>query len=454
MLPQPEVLRVGAAGVVDRRQARNLGDAGLDGVHQAEVADDPRKRGPLGVSAALDVERRRREVHAEADAAGRVDPVQPAHPHGGLLAVRLLLRRELRRFIDRRGPIGVVPLVVQHHQRLVVPEVAETSARERLRRLLAEPPDLHPAHRDRLRLRVEAVPVGHQHLALGELRAHRGRHDVELLVVAAGVAGAEHAQALPDGQVRTDHQHPARIARIARLGPAVAERPRDEHGHDHGLSGAGRHLAGVAWNGVQARLVGEVRELRVLRHRRDPLPGPRVASRPQRLELVRGKLGPPSRPLARGQDLLEIEDGLDRLQLAEEQAARPIGAPPVTKQLPGGLRGVAPTRLPPAPNVLAQGVDERQVVALLLGEEQRPLRGPGALGLEPVARLAAGRDLRRPAGPRVVQPVPVRLVVGRAEDGVPDRLDGDGSVRHGSVVLKVRGDSIAQVLEFGTELIQ
>ena len=179
---------------------------------------------------------------------------------------------------------------------------------------------------------------------------------------------------------------------------------------------------------------GKSASLGCLRHRRHPLPGPWVTSRPQRLEFVQGELGPPPRLLAYRQNLLEIEDGLDSLQLAEEQAARPILPPPVTKQLPGRLRGIAPTRLPPAPNVLAQGVDERQIVPLLLGQQQCPLRGSRTLGLEPVARLPARRDLRRPAGLRVVEPVLIRLAVGRAEDRVLDRLDGDGSVRHGSVL--------------------
>ena len=55
----------GRPGVVGRRQARNLGDAALDGVHQPEVAHDPGKGRAFRVAAAVEVERRGRQIHAE-----------------------------------------------------------------------------------------------------------------------------------------------------------------------------------------------------------------------------------------------------------------------------------------------------------------------------------------------------------------------------------------------------
>ena len=80
-------LRVGPAGLVllaggvHHRQPRDLDDAALDGVHQAEVADEPGEGLALGVAAALDVERawptgRRRTRCRGCRRRGAVDPVQ------------------------------------------------------------------------------------------------------------------------------------------------------------------------------------------------------------------------------------------------------------------------------------------------------------------------------------------------------------------------------------------
>src|SRR5437764_1309682 len=52
-LPELEILGVGPAGDVGDGQARDLDDAALDGVHQAEVADQPGEGPALGVAAAL-----------------------------------------------------------------------------------------------------------------------------------------------------------------------------------------------------------------------------------------------------------------------------------------------------------------------------------------------------------------------------------------------------------------
>ena len=287
VFPQLEVHGVGTARAVDGREAGDLGDARFDGVHQAEVADDPGEGGALGIAASVEVEGRRRKVHAEPDPAGGVDPVQAAHPDRGLLAVRLLLGRQPRLPADRGGAVRMVSLVVQHHQRLVVPEVAEAGAGERLRRLVPQPADRDPAHRDDVGLRAQDVPVRDQHLALRQLGAQRGGHEVEPLVVAARSAGAQHAQALPDGQVRADHQHAAGIARVAGLRAAVAERPGDEHGHHHRLAGARRHLAGMARNGRRPGLVGHVGKLGMLRNLRHPFARPGIAPRFQHPELVR-----------------------------------------------------------------------------------------------------------------------------------------------------------------------
>ena len=244
--PEPEVLRVRPPGVIDGRQAGNLRDPALDGVDQAEVAHDPGERRALGVAAALDVERCGGEIDAQLDAASGVDRIESVDPDGRFLAVRLGVRRDSDVLSDRRRPIGVVPLVVQDQQRLVVPQVAQPVARERLGSLPAEPAHRHLADRHLLAFRAEPVPVGHQHLPLGQFRTERGRHEIERLVVVVRVARSQHAEPVLDRQVGAHDQRASRVPRIAGLRAAVAERPGDEHRHDDRLAAAGRHLARVA----------------------------------------------------------------------------------------------------------------------------------------------------------------------------------------------------------------
>ena len=74
---------------------------GLDGVHQAKVADDPRERRAFRIAAAVQIERRGRQVHADADATGGVDAVQPFDPHRRSLPFRGPLRRRDRRLSSR-----------------------------------------------------------------------------------------------------------------------------------------------------------------------------------------------------------------------------------------------------------------------------------------------------------------------------------------------------------------
>src|SRR5690606_4008087 len=82
-------------------------------------------------------------------------------------------------------------------------------------------------------------------------------------------------------------------------------------------------------------------------------------------------------------------------------------------------------RLAPALHVRAQQVDERQLVALLLGV-QLELRRAGPPGRVVVARGPAARCAGRWLARAAVDPVPLRLVVRRAEDRPLDRLDGGG----------------------------
>jgi hypothetical protein len=101
----PAVSVTGSRGIL-------INDAALDGIDEAEVADDPREGMSFRMAAALDVERGCRQVHAERDAADTgawraVDPVQTLDPHCSFdllfLQFLLLLTREALCF-RRRTP--------------------------------------------------------------------------------------------------------------------------------------------------------------------------------------------------------------------------------------------------------------------------------------------------------------------------------------------------------------
>lgn len=81
--PPPHAAADWTCGVL-HGQARDFGDAALDGIHQAEVGDDPREGLPLGVAAPLDAERCGGEIHDESDAglpaARGVEPVERIEP--------------------------------------------------------------------------------------------------------------------------------------------------------------------------------------------------------------------------------------------------------------------------------------------------------------------------------------------------------------------------------------
>lgn len=76
--PQPEVPRITPPRRVLHGQARDLGDAAFDRVHQSEIGDDPGEGLALGIAAALDAEGRGRKAHQHGDAwryaPGRIQP--------------------------------------------------------------------------------------------------------------------------------------------------------------------------------------------------------------------------------------------------------------------------------------------------------------------------------------------------------------------------------------------
>ena len=81
VLPEVAEHRHLAAGnIVGDRDARQLDDAALDGVHQREVAHGPREERAFGIAGAAQEERRRREVEDARDAELALDGFEAGDP--------------------------------------------------------------------------------------------------------------------------------------------------------------------------------------------------------------------------------------------------------------------------------------------------------------------------------------------------------------------------------------
>ena len=359
-------------GVVAHHHARRLDQARLDGVVESEVAHDPvEQRFPGGLPARRH-ERRRREVVAAQDAARAVDAVQAADPLGGGLDLG---------FVDAGGAglLGDAPsvmrLVVDHQQVAGGRGAAEHGADIGF---VAERPALVDAAPPRHLFRsvpVERVPVADHDAAAAELVEQRGRDDAELPVVVVGMRRIEHRQAAPDGEAGRDHQDGAGEAAVLRIGGLVEHLPSDDHRHHHGLAGTGRHLgaqprkgAAVGWD-VDAHA---------------------VRSRP----------------------FVQPDQGLHRLDLAEEEAAGVellrVGPVPQQPAGHGGSAGIA--GLPPRLDARADGVDLRN-----LHRDARIVERPRVGRSDHVSRRPPPRRQLEPPRRPVVPPVPPRLLVRRVD---------------------------------------
>ncbi len=430
------------ASTRQHRQPRDLHDAALDRVDEAEVGDEPRERAPLRVPARSEVERRGREVDAGEDArlplpgeAGVVDPVEAGQPDAGLLLLRLQLLLlfprepllELDLFLGLRlRPPAVVPLVVQDEDRHPLRQLSEPVEGEGVVRLLPLVDD--PIARvpfGVLALQRQGVPVRDEDLPLAQVVPVLRRHQVELVVVVVRNLGPEHLQAPPHRQVRADDEDRPREVPRPGVPAAVAERPGDEHSHDDRLPRPRRHLAAEARQRQEVGIGRPVDERRVLEEApiRDLFP-PRLLPLQEEPHVLVGHLEvlePRPARSPREPQLEEVDRRLHRLPLAEEEPPRLVASPPPREEVLRDGRGAPVPRLPPALHVLPQLVDERQVLAALLGEEVR-LRAPGPLALRPVACRPPARVDRRHAVH--VEPVRLRFLVRRREDRVGNGLDG------------------------------
>ena len=203
----------------------------------------------------------------------------------------------------------------------------------------AAPGDLH-----RLAA-LEGVEVSDDDLRSLEIAQHVARHEFPALVVAVRVVGLEDAKPVFDGDAGGDDQEAPCEASAAGAAHRIDRLPRDDHGHDRGLAGAGGELQREPAQ-VGVRLIVGLAEV--------------LHKLPSGAEI--------------GRDFGQPDHRLHRLDLAEERAdvVEPVVAPMV--QQPSRFRRYAPLtevcQRPPAVDGVAHAVDRlRQLVLLVLGRD-------------------------------------------------------------------------------------
>ena len=271
MLPQVAVDdRIGLHEIVGHRHARQLDDAALDRVHQAEIGHDPREESSLRIARTAQEEGGRRQVVDRAHAlrqlaVQRLDAVDP-EPRGLLVLGGFLLVVAGQRAFGVAAdlvPIAMVRLVVDDVDAVIVEQLAAGPLQHlgigfrRLERLGIVP--LQEAARDlgqgqRLAM-LEGVVVGDDDLRAADLRQHFRRRDLARLVVVVRLARQQHAKPILDRDAGSDDQEGAgEILRV--LARGVDRLPGDQHGHDGRLAAARRHLQGEAEKPGIGLLVG------------------------------------------------------------------------------------------------------------------------------------------------------------------------------------------------------
>ena len=92
-------------------------------------------------------------------------------------------------------------------------------------------------------LRLENMPVSHNHTTLTQLRHQMRRHQIHPAVDARlPFTRLQFAQPVPDCNVGTYHQHHIRPSPAHPVIHLVQDAPRRQHPHYHRLPGTGRHL--------------------------------------------------------------------------------------------------------------------------------------------------------------------------------------------------------------------
>ena len=174
----------------------------------------------------------------------------------------------------------------------------------------------------------EGVKVGNENFGLAQSRHLVSGQDVALAVVVLRIVRQEHPQPITDGNAGGDDEKGVAETGILRICGLVQRVPGNEHGHDDGLAGTGRHLQRDARQAGVGLIVGLAQ--RIL----DP-----------------GVAGP-------ARDLGEVDDGFQRLDLAEKELLFAVGVCPVGQQPGGRGRDARIAPLPPQGDAAADVVDE------------------------------------------------------------------------------------------------
>ena len=343
MVPQiPECRHLAVRDIVRDRHPGQLHDAALDGIHEREVAHRPGEQRSFRVAGPAQEERSRGQVdHApDAELAPHHLQARDPHPGGFLVLLRLgaivALQGSFLVLLGRLLPVAVMGLVVEHQDVLHAHEVRHHPLQHLPRGLAGG--DVRTAaleegaatFRDGEGLAAhEGVVVGDDDLRAVEIAEHVGRHQLAAAVVAVRVVRLEHPQAVADGEARGDHQESAREPPTAGAADRIDGLPRDEHGHDRGLAGAGCELEREACEAGVRLLVG-------------------------RREMVEEAAALVAEPRC---DLGQPDRGLRRFDLAEEgpDVAEAVAAPVLQEPSrlggyppPAGVRNRTP-RIDPAP---------------------------------------------------------------------------------------------------------
>ena len=255
VLPPGFVVNVAEPGILAApgvgRHLRDFDQAGLNGINQRIVADNPFH----GRSVSDHMNGGGGHIHHIVEQAGVPQVGQAVEPTGvpgrpaGVAAMAMV------RFIvdDHNPPMGVGLAVGDARRdfrrgfcgRRLLPGRGIAAAVQQVAGVFAR--------RVSNFLRIQLLLVGDAHLRLVQslLPFLPRRQDAELgIIVLRAVGGQPGFQPFPDGQPRSQQQEAADEARVIRVGAVIGDLPEDEHSHSQGLAGAGSHLVGDAGNAI------------------------------------------------------------------------------------------------------------------------------------------------------------------------------------------------------------
>ena len=226
-------------GIVADHNARSFHQAGLNSVVQPKIADDPAEQPLLGAFLAGWRKRCGGKVVAGKEAARRIDAVQAADPFRCFLDIVL---GDTPDFGLGRHPPSVVGLVVDDQDIASIRHVAQHFTDIGFVALGSAFIDTPLLGDLLLGFPVERVPVANHDLALAELVEQRRRDNAERLVVVLRVGRLQDRQTALDRQPRRYDQDVGSKPDILRMGDFIQHMPGNDHAHDNGLAGTGRHL--------------------------------------------------------------------------------------------------------------------------------------------------------------------------------------------------------------------